>query len=353
MFFRRILLFLIFLNLIALLVVGYWEYEIHFSPTSPQLHAIEIQQGMKAKDIASYLQTQGVIMDENAFLFYLWNSGQIGHLIPGTYSIQPFTTIPQLTEILTGHGQAQTVRVTIPEGSNLFEVQNDLQQAGLKISRQDFLREVSAANFLYDFLPKTDQGSVPRPSAVGLGRPTPSAFRPDPSNRKTLEGYLFPDTYEFRRDTTAHEAIDDMLANFQRRAVPEINQEHARSMRDVVITASILEKEVQTKQDMQIVAGILWKRLDAKQALQVEATAIYGRKLAQDFSLGLSADLYDTYRHTGLPPTPIGNPGITSIEAAINPVTTDYWYYLSTPEGKTIFSKTLQEHDANRIKYLH
>lgn len=324
---RRILLFFIIFNVAALFVVGYWEYEIHFLSASSQLHVIEIKQGTGAKEIASYLHTQGVIIDENAFLFHLWDTRQISHLLPGTYSIQPSTTIAQLAKILTGHGQPQTVRITIPEGSNILEIQSDLQQAGLKISPQNFIHEVFAANAPYVFLPTH-------------------------SSRKTLEGYLFPDTYEFRRDATAHVVVNSMLANFQRRVVPRVEQQHIRSLGDTIIMASILEKEVQTKNDMQMVAGILWKRLDAKQALQVDATAIYGKKVVEGWPLGLSADSYDTYHHLGLPPTPIGNPGLASIEAALNPTPSDYWFYLSTPDGKTIFSKTLQEHDANRAIYL-
>lgn len=329
---RRIILFFIIADFALLGVVGYWEYEIHFlqAPTQ-KLHVIEIQQGMGARSIASYLNTQGVVADQNAFLFYLWDSRQASHIIAGTYSIQPSATMVQLTQILTGKVVSQTTRVTIPEGSNLLEIQHALQNAGLRINQKDFL----AATF----------GS-------GMGAFASYTFVPPVSADRTLEGYLFPDTYDFRYNATAQAVVNAMLSNFQHRALPEINKQHVRSVSDIIEMASILEKEVQTKQDMQIVAGILWKRLDAGQPLQVDATALYGQKMAQAGIAGFSADVFSTYLHTGLPPAPIGNPGLISIEAALNPIATDYWYYLSAPDGTTVFSKTLQEHDANRVKYL-
>ena len=120
--------------------------------------------------------------------------------------------------------------------------------------------------------------------------------------------------------------------------------------------ASLIEREVRTYEDMRIVSGLLWKRMEIGMPLQVDATLVYltGRKTGQitnDDKLIDSA--YNTYKYRGLPPTPIANPGLNAINAAIDPIESEYLYYLSTPiTGETIFSKTLDEHNENRIKYL-
>ena len=158
-----------------------------------------------------------------------------------------------------------------------------------------------------------------------------------------LEGYLFPDTYLVRTDETPESLARRMLQNFDTRLTPDLKKEIQRQKKtifEIVTMASLLEKEVRGLQDRKIVAGILWKRLSIGMALQVDAAM-------------------ETYKHPGLPAGPIGNPGMESILAALYPTESPYWYYLSTPTGppggeasKTIFSKTLDEHNLAKAKYL-
>ena len=151
-----------------------------------------------------------------------------------------------------------------------------------------------------------------------------------------FEGYLFPDTYRITKDMKLKEIIQLMLQTFEEKVSVEWRaeiQRQEKTLSDIVIMASLLEKELQTLKDKRIAADVLWKRLDIGMALQVDAAPI-------------------TYEQRGLPQKPIANPGLKSIEAAIYPTQNPYLYYLSTPEGNTIFSRTLKEHNIAKARYL-
>ena len=127
------------------------------------------------------------------------------------------------------------------------------------------------------------------------------------------------------------------------------------STSSVIVMASILEREATSSIDRRIIAGILWKRLDGNMPLQVDSTLVYA--LNKDGDKLTSADLtasstYNTYKNLGLPPTPIGNPGLSAIEDALNPTATDYWYYISDSKGNIHYAKTYDEQLANEEKYL-
>jgi UPF0755 protein len=141
------------------------------------------------------------------------------------------------------------------------------------------------------------------------------------------EGYLFPDTYQIPYGATSQDIVKMMTDNFANKTAGlEFTKED-------IVMASIIEKEVITKEDKALVSGLLWKRLRVGMPLQVDSAP-------------------ETYKVKGLPENPICNPGLESIKAAILPKASQYWYYLSTPEGKTIFSKTLDEHNIAKAKYL-
>jgi len=173
-----------------------------------------------------------------------------------------------------------------------------------------------------------------------------------------LEGYLFPDTYEISPEDGIEEIIEKMLDNFNKKMSLELIEEIAsqgKTIHEIVIMASLIEKEVRTFEDKKIVSGILCKRIEVGMPLQVDATITYitNRKSTEILQEELEIDSpYNTYKYKGLPFGPICNPGMESILAAIYPESSEYWFYLSTPEGETIFSKTLKEHSEARAKYL-
>ena len=160
-----------------------------------------------------------------------------------------------------------------------------------------------------------------------------------------LEGYLFPDTYLFLPFAETEQIIGTMTDNFKKKA--------GNVGKDIVIMASLIEKEVPDSGDRKIISGILWKRLELGMALQVDAVFPYitgSRKMLSD---DLKIDsLYNSYLYKGLPPGPISNPGLDAIDAARNPQETPYLYYLSGNDGKTHFAKTFAEHLRNKEKYL-
>jgi UPF0755 protein len=170
------------------------------------------------------------------------------------------------------------------------------------------------------------------------------------------EGYLFPDTYFFLPTATSGEVVRVLRDTFdEKTAGLATSATGTPSFEDVVIMASLLEEEAKTFEDKQIVAGILWKRLREGQRLQVDAPFIYligkaSHELTVD-DLALDSP-YNTYLYEGLTPTPISNPGLESIKAALEPVETEYWFYLSDSEGRIHYAKTFEEHKANKERYL-
>ena len=173
-----------------------------------------------------------------------------------------------------------------------------------------------------------------------------------------LEGYLFPDTYRFNQEATLDEIIARMRENFDRKLSQYLRNEIARqdkTIKEIIIMASLLEKEVATDQDRQIVSGIFWQRIKDNYPLQSCATIAYilgvdkWRYSVTDTKV---ESLYNTYQNIGLLPGPICNPGLSAIEAAVYPEPNDYYFFLSKPDGETVFSKTLEEHNENKTKYL-
>lgn len=175
----------------------------------------------------------------------------------------------------------------------------------------------------------------------------------------SLEGKLFPDTYRFERNSSPSAILMRFRENYEFRtsgiAVTE----------DAIIIASLLEKEVRTEQDMRLVSGIIQKRRSVGMPLQIDAAVAYGA-CYDEFVRGRYCDVsdvnlvdnirrdsaYNTYTRAGLPAGPISNPGLAAIRAALNPQTSEYWFYLSARDGTTIFSKTLEEHNRAKAKYL-
>jgi UPF0755 protein len=173
-----------------------------------------------------------------------------------------------------------------------------------------------------------------------------------------MEGYLFPDTYFIEKDDTAEIMLEKFLNNFSRHISSEDLEQiekTGRNIFEIVTMASIIEREVQTDEDRRIVSGIFWKRIADGHPLQSCATLAYFLGIDKpQFSYEDTQieSPYNTYLNVGLPPGPIANPGEASIKAAIYPQENDYYYFLSDmSSGEIIYSKTLEEHNANKIKY--
>lgn len=285
-----------------------------FLAKSPE-RVFEVRKGEGAKEIAQDLESQKFIAHKNYFLFYLWQSGKSSKLQAGKYSLSASQSIKDIAgKIIKGEAIIEEISITIPEGFRLKEIEDRLAE-----------KNIIKRGSLQDF----------------------------------LEGYLFPDTYNFPTEKLPLEKDDvvkKFLDNFDKKTSNLKEQAKFKNIdfRNIVIMASILEKEVRTPDDMKIVSGLLWKRISIGMPLQVDATIVYltGKKTGEITYDDLKINSpYNAYLNKGLPPGPISNPGLVALDAALNPIENDYLYYLSKPTGETIFSKTLEEH--NRAKNLY
>ncbi len=179
---------------------------------------------------------------------------------------------------------------------------------------------------------------------------------------KSNEGYLFPDTYYFYQNTTPDQVIDAMRENFNEQTVSlgtstsAFAAQNNVSYDQIVTMASIVEKEATTLADRQIIAGILWRRFADRYPLQVDPPFYYflNKNSSQLTLADLAVDSpYNLYKHKGLTPTPIDNPGLDALFATVNPTTTKYWYYLSDAKGVMHYAATYDQHLANKAKYLN
>lgn len=298
----------------------------------------KINSGEGINAISENLVAAGLISNSFYFKFFLWRAGLGGSVKAGEYRLSSAMSIAQIAEILVG-GKIidDEITVLIPEGLISGEAENILIANGLlkKGEFTDAIKSESARKHYpqYEFLN-------------------------DKPGDKSLEGYLFPDTYKFYKDSLPEEIVKKMLNNFDKKITPEMREELVRQKRGVfetLILASIVQKEVRESSDMKIVAGIFTNRLKIGQMLQADSTVnfITGKGMAQALYSDLTIDSpYNTYKYAGLPPGPISNPGLDAIRAAIWPDETPYFYFLTTPGGKAIYSRTYEEHLKNKAKYL-
>ena len=296
--------------------------------------SLQIKKGESISEITKDLKQKSLILDDNALSKYLKNNGLDKKIVTGRFYLEKSQTIIEIAQELTNEQKSQAV-VTIPEGSRIVDIDKKLTSLNL-IKDGEFTKAVkSFDNYQkYKYVKKENNSSLIYP----------------------LEGYLFPDTYFVDRNNFKPEdLISMMLNNFEKKYAQALtNANTQRTTKDIVIMASIIEKEVRTSKDIPIVAGILWKRLDQNWQIGADATLLY---LSDDRELDYK-DLkenspYNTRKNTGLPPGPICNPGIKAIEAAMSPKDSPYYYYLTTLDtGEVIYAKTNEEHNQNKAKYL-
>ncbi len=322
-------------------------------PGSTETVSFLVKQGEGAKEISVNLKEQGIIKYSSLFGIYVLFQGKAEKLQAGEYELSLGMNIPEIVDKLVS-GEAIKKTITIIEGWNLRDIGRYFENKGMFMAEELF----ELVGFpLIDYSKATD---LPEPKDFS----EEFDFLEDKPKNLGLEGYLFPDTYYINEQRTENkereleDIICKILTNFDKKLTPDLREEifnQNKSIFEVVIMASLIEKEVRTIEDKKIVSGILWKRLKNKMPLQVDAAISYitGRKTTKITKEELKIDSpYNTYKYRGLPLGPISNPGLESITAAIYPETSAHWFYLSTPEGETIFSKTLKEHNEAIAEYL-
>ncbi|MCK5211335.1 endolytic transglycosylase MltG [Candidatus Parcubacteria bacterium] len=333
-----------FLIILVAVAGGYFYYWQGFTtPVSQDESALSftVTSGEGVDEIASNLFDVGLIKSRNIFKIYIWQNELESNLQAGTYLLNTKMSIRDMVERLsTGQTEDQEITIKIIEGWKIDEIDEYLSSLNI-VSPGEFekLTKQPISNWPFAFSMPEIMGSVPA--------------------SRSLEGYLFPDTYRIFKDATASDIIEKMLSNFSTRITEEMIAEikkQDKTLSEIITMASIIEKEVSKDEDRRIVSGILNKRLDIGMRLEVDSSINYitGKNDPAAEYKDLEIDSpYNTYKYYGLPPAPICSPGLSSIMAAINPIDSDYLFYLNRQDTKeTIFSRTYEEHLSNKNKYL-
>ena len=311
-------------------------------PSEVEEIVIEVSEGMSLRRLAKELKSKGVIEDAKVWSLYMRMRGLDRHLRQGKVRFRvPMTPEEVARHATTRLGRIQ-IRILIPEGFSRFEIAERLDEYG-----------VCAAD---DFLTATEDASLLASYGV---------------EANDAEGYLFPDTYEFDDQTKARRVVERMLANWTRK-YEEIQKEHTAELgrlkkwttHDIVTLASIVEKEAAVPSERARIAGVFWNRLNSKRflprrRLQADPTVQYGCAAVPEAApscAGFDGHItramledpenpYNTYRHSGLPPGPISNPGKAALVAVIDPEEHDYYYFVARGSGRHHFSVTLRQHN--------
>ena len=307
--------------LIAIIALAAWLAWALWLPVSPAgQKLVLLRPGYSTRHIARELKSAGVIRSADAFV--LWHAfHRRPSLKAGEYLFDHGASAIAVHNRLA-RGDIYVHTVVIPEGFNMFEIAKAIEDAGLGPA-QDFLKVATTDTTLISDL---------APQAA------------------SLEGYLFPNTYEFTRTQSMHDLAAEMVKQF-RQVATEIGL--TQDIQRTVTLASIIEKETAVADERPQVASVYTNRLASGIALQADPSVIYAELLKGTYSGALHHNdmqfdsAYNTYRHAGLPPGPIANPGKSSLQAAMHPAETKFYYFVSDGNGHHRFSSTLEEHNRN------
>ena len=282
----------------------------------PVNEVISIDDGESLQDITDNLYEMNVIKFPLIFRSAVIMMGGERKVIAGDYLLdKKESPIDLAYRLVKGQFHMDVVKITVPEGWDVFEIANHLEKSLKSFNKQDFL-------------------------TLAINK----------------EGYLFPDTY-FLPDTARPKSVLNLMLGTFDEKIKSVSglATSTKSLNEILTMASIIEAEALDKESRRIISGILWKRIQIGMPLQVDATFSYvnGESTFQLSLDDLKIDSpYNTYKYKGLPPGPINNPGIDAIEAALYPKTSKYLYFLTGHDGKMYYGRTFEEHKRNKAKYL-
>ena len=285
-----------------------------------------IAPGTSLSDIGATLHRLGLIDSTTVFEAYMRLGGHQAQA--GRYLVPRPVSMAQVVAILERNTSAKQVKVTVPEGYSAGQIGTLLQQKGL-FSADTYLNAQKTGTWPQVFLTGRQPGTL-------------------------LEGYLFPDTYLFAPDASPKDVIEAQLTRFGEMVPPgkqALAEQHGITFAQAVVLASIVEREAKLDSDRAQVAAVYYNRLAAGMALEVDATVLYaeGRTSGEINDQDKKVDsLENTYLHVGVPPLPISNPGIKSIDAVLMPASNDYLYYITDSQGRAHFSRNFPQHERCR-----
>lgn len=297
---------------------------------------VDIPTGSGTEAIGEILQSNGLISSSQKFKLLSRLEGNDGKYKAGSYLLSPSMSSQQMMEIIIS-GDSNTCRFTIQEGLTAEQTADKLAADNL-INKDAFMAEIQNGSFDYRFMTLI------------------------PSDKENiLEGFLYPETYEIFTTASEHDIIDKMLSQFDKLVTDEYYDRAAElgyDMYQIVTIASLIERETLFTDERPVVASVIYNRLAINMPLQIDATVQYA--LPEHKSRLNNNDLkvnspYNTYEHTGLPPGPICSPSISSIEAALYPESTNYYYYVLSAQnnGSHKFSNTYEEFLKNKREYIN
>lgn len=301
----------------------------------------EIKSGTGTSKIAEQLQQEGLIRSGLAFKGYLKWKKQGSNFMAGTYSMNPGVSYEEIVNKLNS-GEVvpeEMVKFTIPEGYTVLQMADKLSEEGI-VDRDEFIK----------------LANDPSAFDVDIIKDIPV----DEELRYVLEGYLFPETYELKKDSSTHDVMQRMLEEFQTKvnSIPDLEtelQEKKLSLHELLTIASLVEREVVVDAERPLVAGVIYNRIHQDMKLEIDATVQYlldkpkARLLFKDLKV---ESPYNMYLNKGLPPGPIASPSLPSIQAALQPEASDYLFYVTKKDGSSghLFAKTYKEHQQNIAK---
>lgn len=310
--------------------VGYrmW-YERQLLPASSveRLEVVEIPEGASVQQIAALLQEKGLIRSSHAMVTYARNNALFNDMKAGVYQLDASKSTPDIVAVIT-QGKVLENGVTILPGKRLDEIRAALIQAGFS---------------------ETDVDAALEPTQY-KGHP---ALVAKPSDQ-TLEGYLYPETFNATKSTTPKDIIEQSLDEMAEVLTPEIIdkfQDQGLGIHEAVTLASIVLKESSNPESQKQIAGVFYNRLRANMPLGADPTYQYIADITGQERSALIDSPYNTRRYVGIPPGPIGNVTSSALEAVANPTQTSYLYFVAGDDGNIYYANTLAEHEANVEKY--
>ncbi|MBU0647861.1 endolytic transglycosylase MltG [Patescibacteria group bacterium] len=325
---KKIILVIIILIVIGVLSGTYLWYQSSMKFNASEDIAIEIIDGEGIKEISQKLADNNAIDNPYIFIVYaiLIDGEGYDKIVPGLHTIPAQSDIPQIFSLLQANPNRE-ISVTLPEGITSVEFVAILTDK-LSVSDQELRNYLLQSNYYQNLDTVISKSNL-------------------------YEGFLFPDTYRFYFLSTPEEIFNKIFNNFQIRWEATID---GPIDYEKLIIASIIEKEASNDfHEKQIISGIFHKRLENGIPLGANSTLNYildePQRVFTSLELNYESD-YNSYLNSGLPPTPICNPGLNSIVAATQPLNTEYWYFLHTPDGQIVYAKTLAEQEANIEQYL-
>ena len=286
----------IFYALSAIIFLVFFYILFFSAPGDFPLRAVvEVEPGMSLRSISSILKKQHIVRSRVIFESFVIIFGAEMRVVSANYLFENKLPVWEIArQIARGEHRTAPIAVTIPEGFDIGQIGDTFASKLLNFNKAKFLLEA-----------------------------------------KDKEGYLFPDTYFFLTNTDEKSVLKIMNDNFEKKITPFLSEiiSSGKNEKDIIVMASIIERESKGDADREIISGILWKRIKIDMSLQVDVAP-------------------ETYKIKGLPKSPIGNPGILAISAAIYPQNSPYLYYLHDKDGAVYYAKTFTEHNKNILKYL-